>query len=77
MRLVLVLVALVAGVAQAQPRQTEADDYTSYELLGPDTHQFRILYDVTATTAGARFYFNPIRKGSEASDERVTDLATG
>ncbi len=77
MRVVLVIVALVACAAQAQPRQTEADDYTAYELLGPDTHQFRILYDVTATTAGARFYFNPIRKGSEASDERVTDLATG
>ncbi len=77
MRLALVIAALVAGAAQAQPRQTQADDYSSYELLGPETHQFRILYDVTATTAGARFYFNPIRKGSDASDERVTDLATG
>ena len=38
---------------------------------------FRILYDVTATTPGARFYYNTIRKGSEASDERVIDLATG
>ena len=58
-------------------RQTERDEYTSYELLAPDTHQFRILYDVTATTPGARFYFNAIRKGSEASDERVIDAATG
>ena len=30
-----------------------------------------------ATTPGARFFFNPIRKGSIASDESVTDLATG
>lgn len=58
-------------------RQTQADDYTSYELLGPETHQFRILYDVTATTPGATVYLNPIRPGSVASDERVTDLATG
>jgi hypothetical protein len=32
---------------------------------------------VTATTPGARFYFNVIRKGSEASDEAVSDLMSG
>ena len=32
---------------------------------------------VTATTPGARYYFNPIRKGSEATDERVIDLMSG
>jgi len=32
---------------------------------------------VTATTPGARFYFNPIRKGSIATDESVFDRATG
>jgi photosystem II stability/assembly factor-like uncharacterized protein len=63
-------------VAADRP-QTQSDDYTSYELLAPETAQFRILYDVTATTPGARYFFNPIRKGSEASDERVTDPATG
>jgi len=35
------------------------------------------VYEVTATTPGARYYFNPIRKGSVASDERVIDRATG
>jgi hypothetical protein len=59
------------------PRQTEEDDYTRYELLAPETQQFAIVYDVTATTAGARYYFNPIRKGSEATDERVSDLMSG
>ena len=59
------------------PRQTEADAYTRYELLAPGSAKFRIIYDVTATTPGARYYFNPIRKGSIASDERVTDRATG
>lgn len=57
--------------------QTEEDDYTRYELLAPETQQFAIVYDVTATTAGARHYFNPIRRGSEATDERVVDLMTG
>jgi hypothetical protein len=32
---------------------------------------------VTETRAGARFHFNQIREGSEASDESVVDLATG
>lgn len=63
--------------APAPAGQTQADDYTSYELLAPDTAQFRILYDVTATTAGARYFFNPIRKGSVASDERVIDPVSG
>jgi hypothetical protein len=66
-----------AAWAQAPQRQTQEDDYTRYELLGPDTAQFRILYEVTATTAGAPFFFNAIRKGSVASDERVIDMMTG
>lgn len=65
------------ATAQAPPRQTQEDDYTRYELLGPDTAQFRIFYEVTATTTGAPFFFNAIRKGSIATDERVVDLMTG
>jgi hypothetical protein len=57
--------------------QTQADDYTRYELLAPETAQFRILYEVTATGAGTRFFYNPIRKGSEASGEAVYDRMTG
>jgi len=74
--LLLVLSAAPAW-AQAPTRQTQEDDYTRYELLGPDTAQFRILYEVTATTAGAPFFFNAIRRGSVATDERVTDMMTG
>jgi hypothetical protein len=55
----------------------EGDDYTRYELLAPDSAQFRIIYEVTATRPGARLFFNVIRKGSEASDEAVFDLMTG
>lgn len=61
----------------AQAERTEADEYTRYELLAPDTAQFRILYEVTAISPGAAVFFNPIRKGSEASGERVTDRMTG
>ena len=63
------------GLAAA--RQTESDEYTRYELLAPDTASFKIFYEVTATTAGAQVYFNPIRKGSTASDEAVFDAMTG
>src|SRR5512143_3348628 len=59
------------------PRQTESDACTRYELLAPGSAKSRIVYDVTATTPGARYYYNPIRKGSVASDERVIDRATG
>jgi hypothetical protein len=53
------------------------DTYTRYELLAPETHQFKIYYEVTETRVGAKFHFNPIREGSEASDESIVDLATG
>ena len=55
----------------------EGDDYTRYELLAPDSAQFRIVYEVTATRPGTRLFFNVIRKGSEASDEAVFDRMTG
>lgn len=61
----------------AAVRQTQADDYTRYELLAPGTGKFRILYEVTATTTGATEFFNAIRKGSVASDESVYDRMTG
>ncbi|MGD0736674.1 MAG: hypothetical protein ABR976_16205 [Terracidiphilus sp.] len=57
--------------------QTETDEYTRYELLAPETASFKIYYEVTATTAGARFFYNPIRKGSVASDESVNDAMSG
>jgi hypothetical protein len=57
--------------------QTEADEYTRYELLLPESSSFAIRYEVTATTAGAKYFFNPIRKGSVASGESVVDVMTG
>ena len=72
----LALVIALAG-SQAVAQSSESDEYTRYELLGPETAQFRIVYEVTATKPGASFYFNPIRKGSEATDEAVYDRASG
>lgn len=74
-RLILILAAYPLGGLAAQ--NTSAGEYTRYELLAPGSGKFRILYEVWATTPGARYYFNPIRKGSVASDEAVYDRATG
>jgi len=57
--------------------QTETDEYTRYELLAPGSSKFKITYEVTATTAGAKYYYNPIRKGSTATEESVLDAMTG
>jgi hypothetical protein len=62
--------------APVEERPLEADEYSLYELLGPDSNQFHILYEVTAIDPGATVFFNPIRKGSEATDESVRDRAT-
>jgi hypothetical protein len=85
----LALLTCASGVAHGEPAradaiylptavaQSEADEYTRYELLAPDTASFRIAYEVTAITAGAKFFYNPIRKGSVASDESVYDAHLG
>ncbi|MGC1620952.1 MAG: hypothetical protein WA765_20855 [Candidatus Acidiferrum sp.] len=66
-----------APATSTAAKQMETDEYTRYELLAPDTASFRIHYEVTATTPGAEFFYNPIRKGSTASDESVLDSMTG
>ena len=67
------------GRLHPRPRQRkrETDEYTRYELLSPESASFAIRYEVTATTAGAKYFFNPIRKGSVASGESVLDAMTG
>jgi hypothetical protein len=66
-----------APVPASPAERLESDEYTRYELLAPETAQFHILYEVTAIQPGATVFFNPIRKGSEASGERVFDRMTG
>jgi len=71
------LLVILATVGTASAQFISGDTYTRYELLAPETHQFKIYYEVTETRAGARYHFNQIREGSDASDESVIDLATG
>ena len=65
------LLLLLAAPAAA------SDEFTLYELLAPESHQFAITYDVTETREGAQFFFNPIRPGSTASKEQVIERSTG
>jgi hypothetical protein len=71
------LLCVLAMYGAVAGQYISSDTYTRYELLPPETHQFKIYYEVTETRAGARFHFNQIREGSEVSDESVIDLATG
>jgi hypothetical protein len=53
-RRVLPAVALLALAWPSSLRaQSQTDEYTKYELLAPETAQFRIYYDVTAISPGA------------------------
>jgi hypothetical protein len=69
---------LLPGPLSAQDRpQTQTDDYTRYELQAPGSAAFRIYYDVSSTTPGARYYYNTIRTGAEEEVHGVTDLHSG
>ena len=72
----MVAVAL-AALWPLRAQNRSEDEYTRYELLAPETASFKIIYDVTAVSPGAKFFFNPIRLGSVATDESVIDLMTG
>jgi hypothetical protein len=66
-----ILIFWLWGLAQT------TDDYTRYELLDPATNSFKILYEVSATTPGATWFHNTLRKGSEHKVDRVIDMASG
>src|SRR5580765_7203941 len=72
-----ILLFSLMAIGSLRAQFISGDTYTRYELLAPETHQFKIYYEVTETRAGSRYHFNQSREGSEASDESVVDLATG
>ena len=69
-RTFLLLLALAAPLSAS-------DEFTLYELLAPESHQFAITYDDTQEKEGATVYFNAIRAGSVASKEKVLSHTTG
>ena len=73
----ILLIVILLPIHISAVQYISSDTYTRYELLAPETHQFKIYYEVTETRVGAKSHFNAIREGAEASDETVIDLATG
>lgn len=57
--------------------QSATDQYARYELGAPDTATVHVSYEVSATTAGATRYVDPIRPGTTVSQASATDLMTG
>jgi hypothetical protein len=74
-----IVAGLLTGMVAAPGALRADDDFTRYELLAPDSHQFAITYDTTVVAGGplGNYFFNPIREGAEATDESVADRGTG
>ena len=68
------VVAHTGATASAQP--AESDDYTRYELLAPETAQFRIVYEVTATTPGRGFLLQSDPQGQRGDATRPSTTAS-
>jgi len=64
-RIIVFISLCLINLHTLQAQQTQSDSYTRYELLDPGSQKFRILYDVSATKAGATYSWNTLRKGSE------------
>ena len=55
----LLLIAAQNAITIGAPGQfVSPDTYSRYELLAPETHQFKLYYEVIETRTGAKFHFN-------------------
>lgn len=70
------VISLTAAPA-AQPGDARVDEYTRYELLPPETSSVKVMYELSATTEGARTYTDRLPAGTTVSGVAVTDMMTG
>src|SRR4051812_35322863 len=74
-------VALMAPFASLSPRaqttQMQTDEYIHIDLSTPATSTFRVMYEVSATSAGATMYSDPIKTGTVVTQVVATDLMSG
>lgn len=81
----ILLIAMLGSLSPASwaqraaqpPVQTRTDEYARYDLQAAETASFRITFEVSLTTAGARTFVDPIPRGSVASGVAATDMMTG
>jgi hypothetical protein len=65
------------ALLEGQVAQSDADEYTAYELLDPRSSEIDVRYEVSVTTPGATSYFNVLRPDAVVRDMRAVDLYTG
>jgi hypothetical protein len=70
-------VVVVHGATPRAQIAGQMDEYVRYELSAPATSTFRVIYEVSATTAGATSYANPVNSGSTIVKAEAVDLMTG
>ena len=61
----------------AQTHRAEQDREIYYQLLDPQTHQFRISHDFNVTRPGQKSVHSFVRTGSVVSQALIYDLDTG
>jgi hypothetical protein len=72
------LLLLLPLALSAQFHRAEQSLEIRYQLLDPETHQFKISHDFTVERTGQRYVHSFVRKGSEVSpDSRILCLDTG
>lgn len=64
--------------AQAQdPPQQAEDNIQTYLLGNSESNQFQMINTISATTAGAQYYYDMVRFGNELTVSAAHDLMTG
>jgi hypothetical protein len=74
----LLIALILAGVAAPAAAQRGVDDeYGRFELMAPDTNSYRIIYDISMTTAGAKTFVSRMGNIAQMRDIAVIDRMTG
>ncbi|MBX2871975.1 MAG: hypothetical protein KTR30_07745 [Saprospiraceae bacterium] len=71
-----ICLSISSSFGQTLPQAAE-DNITTYHLQAPSSNQFQMIYEVSATTPGAKYYYNSLRFGNEAEVNAAYDLMTG
>jgi len=70
---VAVMLTPASSIAQGAPR----DAYVRYELLAPQTGNYKVVSDITIDASGAKSHVETLPAGAVATDVSALDLTTG
>jgi hypothetical protein len=77
MRRLVIAVMFAALAAPAAAQRGVDDEYGRFELMAPDSNSYRIVYDISVTTAGAKSFVSRMGQVAQMRDISVTDRMTG